>query len=299
MKRQKILVTGCLGFIGTILCRRLLDEGYIVYGVNDVTNDNFNKLKCKSFHFICSDLTCNEVKNIMPKIHIVFHLAAQTSKFYSENHPLEDFTLNATKTIELLELVRKYDKRMIMPSSIGLYEGSSSTNPLTEDQISPKTFYSISKRVAEKYCMAYYKKFNIKVAVFRLSYAYGKTNYRGVVNDIISGLTSIETKIKLFMNPNNILDMIHVDDIIGAFILALDNDEIYGKVINLSYGSGISIKEIIKILSEITGKVPKTILDKNINKEPVTILMDNSKIQKILNWKPQIDIRQGMESLAM
>jgi len=186
---MNILVTGAAGFIGFHLCKKLLNDKYKVFGIDNINNYydvnlKKNRLKQlltkKNFKFKKIDISNeNFVKNIYPSVKnckIIIHLAAQAGVRYSISHPYKYIESNVKAQISILELAKKIKKfnRLIYASSSSVYGFNKKTPFSIEDRVdNPASLYGATKRSGELISQSYSKMFGIKCTALRFFSVYG------------------------------------------------------------------------------------------------------------------------------
>ncbi|MDD5687515.1 MAG: NAD(P)-dependent oxidoreductase [Elusimicrobia bacterium] len=259
---EKIIITGADGFIG----KKLIE---------------FLKGKCEVIIF---DKTYG--KDILQKNHFkgiegnyVIHLAGLT-KSASEN---EFFKVNVEGTLNVLEFCRKNKAKFIFPSSAAVY--GNAKNKISENQpANPGTFYGVTKLMCENLCRFYNNKYQIPTIILRIFNAYGPGQKPGLlIPDIICQLDN--DKIVLG-NSFPKRDFVYVDDIAGAIVKSLNLDGF--EIINIGTGEYYSVKEIAGMITDRDIEYS----DKRVIED--CVYADISKAKKILNWVPEISLKEGI-----
>lgn len=295
---SKCLVTGCAGFIGHHLVRRLLELGHEVIGIDDLSTGTIERVDInqhKRFSFIRADLTqAKQVKVQVPKeIDYIFHLAAIPRVPISLEFPGMVMRNNILSTLNVMELARETGAKMIYSSSSSVY-GDQEVFPTKEDaQIAPKSPYALSKWMGEELCEEYFQRFGVKYVALRYFNVYGPGMSTG----------GYATAIKIFLDqkragePLTITgdgeqerDFTHVDDIVQANIKAMGPEaEILG-AFNIGSGSPKSMNYVASLISKNVEHVEERL-------EPKKTYADNKKAKKILGWKPTRKFEEAMSEL--
>ena len=268
-----ILITGGSGLIGSYLVKELLKD-------HNVTIFDKNSPKdIKKVNFIKGDLRKeNDFKKI-PKVDVVFHLAAQISVPFSILNPKIDAEINIFGTINLLNWCRKNEIEKIIYSSSAAIYGEPKYLPIDENHpTEPISPYGISKLSAEKY-----------IGLFKGSVI---LRYSNLIPMFISQIKK-EGILNIFGNGNQTRDFVSINDIIKANLLALK----YNKkgVFNVGSGKETTINE----LSCIIKKFKKNLKIINLPEREGEIYRsyyDISKIKKELNFSPNMDLEKEIKS---
>ncbi len=307
---DSVIVTGAAGFIGWKTSEKLLEMGRRVIGIDNM-NDYYdvrlktyrlNELKKReNFSFFQTDIEdVNSLDEIFKsnKIEAVINLAARAGVRYSLENPRVYMTTNAIGTLNLLELMRKYEiKKMTLASTSSLYAGQDM--PFKEDlpvntPISP---YAASKKSAEVMAYSYHYLFGLDVSVVRYFTVYGPAGRPDM--SVFRFIKWIDEgkPIELFGDGSQSRDFTHVDDIAKGTIKTLSCTGY--DIINLGGGKNpVSINYIIKKIEELLGK--KTQIDyRPFHKaDLMETWADISKAWKLINWKPEVDLDTGLEKVV-
>ncbi|MEJ2241654.1 MAG: SDR family oxidoreductase [Candidatus Bathyarchaeota archaeon] len=304
---SKILVTGGAGFIGSHLVDRLIEKGYTVRVIDDLsTGEKQNIAQHKnneSFQFVEGDIRDFDlVKKCVKDVDAVFHEAALVSVTLSVENPLLSNEINVTGSLNLLKAsVDTNVKRFIFASSCAIY-GDTKELPITE-KISgnPLSPYAVDKLAIEKYAKVINDSYEIETVGLRYFNVYGSRQkygpYSGVISIFINKL--LENKVPtIFGDGDQTRDFVNVKDVIEANMLALSKRDVSGEVFNISSGRAVTINNILKIIRKLLKK--EKIEPKYSEARFGDIkhsYADISKAQKILGYDPQIQINEGLKQL--
>lgn len=303
---NKILVTGVAGFIGSKTAEFLLKEGHEVIGVDNL-NDYYDvelkkfRLKAlgvfKNFSFKKVDIedyaALEKVFNT-DKFDVVLNLAARAGVRYSIENPHIYMTTNAHGSLNILELMRKYEvKKYVLASTSSLYAGLSL--PFNEDLAvnTPISPYAATKKAAEAMAYTYHHLYGIDVSIVRYFTVYGPASRPDMAQFRFMRWIDEGKPIELFGNGEQARDFTYVDDIARGTILAMK--PLGFEVINLGGGKNpISINEMISLLENSLGK-KATVDHKPFNKADMEITWaDITKAKKLLGWEPRIGFEEGI-----
>lgn len=289
---MNILVTGGAGFIGSHLCKKLVELNHNVIIIDNLSNGNIiniatimNKIK-----FIKKDIYTTNIDSIIEEysIDVIYHLAAQISVNNSIEDPVNDINNNVIATVKLLESCKKNNvKKFIFSSSGGAILSNNNRKPLSP--------YGINKNVIKNYLDYYSNNYNINCLEVLLSNVYGeKQNDKKnspVIPLFINKILNNET-ITLYNNGKNIRDYIYIKDVVDIFIKLLDYDNTDSIVVSTHIGT--SNKELVEHIVKIIGKETKINYENKRKGEiEVSILNNKDTIQKF-KWKPQYSLHDGL-----
>jgi len=304
---KKVLLTGAAGFIGWRTGKFLLEKGVEVVGIDnmndyyDVRLKNYRKKdleKYENFKFYKVDienLGALEVIFSDHKFDCVLNLAARAGVRYSMLNPFVYMTTNANGTLNLLELMKKYQvKKMVLASTSSLYAGQ--PMPFKEDlpvntPISP---YAASKKAAEVMAYTYHYLYGIDVSVVRYFTVYGPAGRPDM--SIFRFIKWIDEgkPIILYGDGSQSRDFTYVDDIAEGTILA--TKELGYEIINLGGGKNpISLKTVIETIEKHLGKKAKIDYRPFHKADLKETWADITKAEKLLGWKPKVSFEEGIK----
>jgi len=299
LEHRTILVTGGAGFIGSHLVDALIERGYKVVVIDNLSTgkkEHINK-KAKFYKIdICSPRIVEIFKKEKPEI--VFHLAAQINVRRSIENPLKDAKINILGSLNILENCKKFKtQKIIFASSAGVY-GEARTLPTPEDYlVNPDSPYRIAKHTIENYLKFYKENFGLKFISLRFSNVYGPRQdpkgEAGVVAIFINKLLKGERP-TIFGDGNQTRDFIFVEDSVSACLKAM---EYKGKkeIFNIGTGIETSINELYQIISKLLNTKIKP---KYAPEKPGDLkrsCLDISFAKRELKWKPKFDLEKGLE----
>lgn len=303
---QRILVTGCAGFIGWKVSEKLLDRDIQVVGVDNL-NDYYDvKLKeyrlsllkkYKNFTFYqldIEDISSLREVFLRYKFDAVINEAARAGVRYSIENPFIYMSANVMGTLNLLELCKNFGvKKFLLASTSSLYAGQ--PMPFREDlpvnaPISP---YAASKKSAEVIAYTYHYLYGIDVSVVRYFTVYGPAGRPDMsvfrfIKWILEG-----SPIEVFGDGTQSRDFTYVDDIAEGTFLAL-NSEGY-EVFNLGNNRPHELSYVIELVERYTGK--KALIEyKEFHKADMRATWANiEKAEKVLGWKPKVSLEEGIK----
>jgi len=292
---KRILVTGGAGFIGSHLVEKLVDLNHEVVVLDDLSNGNLQNLKKvrDEITFIKHDVS---MPFSLPVLNAIFHLACFPRSRSFEN-PRRDIEVNVIGMINVLELARKNDAKVIFSSNSGIYD--TSRIPIDENTPDyPKTPYDLDKLQAENYLKLYGNTYGIKYVIFRFATVYGprqnvSPEWKPVVIEFISKLQKRQTP-TIHWDGEQTRDFIYVDDIVNALILSLENANANGETMILGSEKETSINELYKIISDLRGiyiepsRKPKQLGDIR------RMRYKCKKANRILGWKADTPLEEGI-----
>lgn len=330
-KKRGVLITGGAGFIGTNVADTLLSMGERVIIYDNLSRDGVeNNLKwLKNKHhdveIMIADVNDKHaLKNAVDEAHHVFHFAAQVAVTSSLTHPLFDHQVNVGGTVALLETIRKskHKPSLIYTSTNKVYGDLSGLNltnnfsryfpvdtRLNKYGISenyPLNFhspYGCSKGAADQYVLDYARSFDLKNIVFRMSCIYGPhqfgTEDQGWVAHFMK--QSMQNKqIILYGDGRQVRDILYIDDLVNAFLLARKNIEnLAGEVFNIGGGpdNAVSLIELLGHMRNLDHLNIQTMHDEWRIGDQKYYVTDIRKFSQKTGWKPKTSYMEGLINL--
>lgn len=299
---KTIIVTGGAGFIGSHLCEKLLDKGNKVLCIDNLLTGNFKNLDTiinnKNFTFIDHDI----IYPINLKCDFIFNLACPASPIHYQNDPVNTIRTNVNGSINMLELAKKNNARIIQASTSEIY-GDPLSHPQSENYngnvniIGPRSCYDEGKRCAETLFFDYKRQFNLDVKIFRIFNTYGpRLNYddgRVISNLIIQALKN--KKITIYGNGLQTRSFCYIDDLIDAFYLFMNSNKNITGPLNVGNPNEISINELANKIINLTKSTSKISYYKLPQDDPIKRKPDITLIKKKLNWTPKISLDKGLK----
>ncbi len=303
-KKQKILVLGADGFLGSNLVFALLKDKKNEVRALDLFKDgvsqNLESARKKIEIFQGNFLNKNDLRKALQGIDYVFHFVSFTTPGSSMSDPLIDIDTNLKGTINLLEeCVKAKVKKIIYPSSGGAIYGDQKKEKYSEeDSLYPISPYAISKLAIEKY-LEYYRIFRgLDYLVARISNPYGP--HQNVVGNqgiipIFLNLIKNSQPISIFGDGKNIRDYIFVDDAIDNLLKLSFGSKNKYRIYNIGSGEGISINELVEAMKKITQKRIKTNGLPQRKADIRSIVLDISRIQQEFDYSPKVNLEKGIK----
>jgi UDP-glucose 4-epimerase len=302
------LVTGGAGFIGSHIADRLVASGYRVV-VIDNESTGFRENVNPEAIYIRGDVTKMDDlrKAFAHDLDVVFHIAGQASTIRSFDDPYDDLQVNVEGTLNVVKMCLEHRvPRLLYASSMTVYgHPTAIPTPETEPR-TPISYYGIAKYAAERYVHATADRvdldFDFNVTSFRMFNVYGERQslenpYQGVVSIFIANMLN-EEPITIHSNGEQSRDFVHIQDVVNAWMSALDNDRTYGEVLNLGTGVRRSINELVDVTLAAFGHSRETYPVEYAPLRPGDqrhMVADITKAQRILGWQPRVNFAEGMQ----
>jgi nucleoside-diphosphate-sugar epimerase len=314
---QTVLVAGGAGFIGSHLCKNLLDNNYKVICVDNlITGDKSNiksLLNNLQFTFLEHDIT-RPISNLnlpaggqISNLDFIYHLASpaspnKNSKRSYINYPIETLLANSLGTYNLLELALKYNSKFLYASSSEIY-GDPDVSPQKENyfgNVNPngiRSVYDEGKRFGEAMTFAYVRKHELDARIIRIFNTYGtlmqSDDGRVVSNFINQALEN--TPITVYGRGDQTRSFCYIEDMIFGIKSAMLTNNTKGEVFNLGNPDERSILDLSKLIKNMTNSSSGIVFEKIPQDDPRSRKPDIAKATKILNWEPKVTIEEGLK----
>jgi len=249
---KKAFITGICGFIGSHLSKSLESSGWEVKGIDNLFHPSGNNVPFKYgdiryFH---------DIEKYVQWSDYVFHLAAQIHVDKSIESPEETIDINVKGTLNVLEAVKKFNKRMVFASSSEVY-GSSQVDKMSENHpLDAQSPYAASKVAGDRLCKSYYDTFGTRVSILRNFNTFGEwqndTSYGGVIA-IFTRRALAGNDLFIFGDGSQKRDYMYIEDAVNGYKLCMEDESFLGTAVNIGTGTTITIKELAEIIIEITG----------------------------------------------
>jgi nucleoside-diphosphate-sugar epimerase len=310
---QKIVITGGAGFIGSHLCKKYINEGNIVYCIDNLSSgrkDNIASLMDNPhFTFIEHDVTTSldVVKARLQDIHAIFHLASPASPNAKSTlsyiqHPIETLLTNSLGTYNLLLLAKERNATFLFASTSEVY-GNPSVTPQPETyfgNVNPngvRSVYDEAKRFGESMTWTFRRKDGVDARIIRIFNTYGpfmqKDDGRVVSTFINQALTNVP--ITLFGDGNQTRSFCYVDDLVEGIDKAMFTEGTKGEVINLGNPDERKISEIATMVKGMIGKETQIVAEPLPEDDPLQRRPDITKAKRLLQWEPRVSLEEGLK----
>ncbi|MCY7492600.1 GDP-mannose 4,6-dehydratase [Bacillus safensis] len=304
---KNVFVTGCTGLLGSYLVKELIDQGANVTGLvrdqvprsNLYQGSQFEKMNV--VHGALEDMQTIERALGEYEIDTVFHLAAQAIVGVANRHPVSTFEANILGTWNVLEACRRQPliKRVIVASSDKAY-GDQEQLPYDEDMpLNGKHPYDVSKSCADLISHTYYNTYGLPVCITRCGNLYGggDLNFNRIIPQTIQLV--LEGKAPEIRSDGTFIrDYFYIEDAVQAYLLLaekMEEEGLAGEAFNFSNEIQLTVLELVdKILKAMGSELKPRILSQGTH-EIKHQYLSAEKARKLLDWKPDYSIDEGLE----
>ncbi|HMZ42131.1 MAG TPA: SDR family NAD(P)-dependent oxidoreductase [Anaerolineales bacterium] len=309
--RQKVLITGGAGFIGSNLAHKLATLGADVTIVDSLDPDsganlfNLNGIE-KTVRLIQADI--NDERQMAQAVRgqkFMFNLAGQTSHLGSMQDPFKDLNVNSVGQLRLLEVCRQNNPEIsIVFAGTRQVYGRPKYLPVDENHLlTPLDNNGVSKRAGEMYHIVYNRVHGMATCVLRMTNVYGPR--MRIKDDLLTFIgwwfhqLLMGENIQIFGDGRQVRDINYVDDVIDAMLLCAAHPSANGKIYNLG-GAPINLLDLARLMIQVNGKGGYTLVPFPENRKRIDIgdyYGDYSLIQKDVGWRPQVELETGISNL--
>lgn len=296
---KKILITGGAGFIGSHIIEVLQKENCEIT-VLDNLHTGLKENVPERVRLIELDIRDKGVIDIFEQYQfdVVLHLAGQTMVNVSVDAPFYDADINIMGTMNILESCRKTGVKRIVFSSTAATYGDIEEVPIREEfSVNPLSFYGLSKLTVEKYLKLYHDLYGLEYVILRYANVYGERQGDGGEGGVISIFTKKIAKDESFVihgDGKQTRDFVYAGDVARANWYAA-NTEYCNTIYNVSTNSETSIRELVDLLESASGKTIDRQYGERREGDIYRSVLDNSKIVTNLNWRPMINLQEGLK----
>ena len=303
--KNKILITGAAGFIGSHLAEYCIELGYNVIAFDRYnSNNNWGWLEDSKYKddmcVILGDIRdYDSVSKAMKGCNSVLHLAALIGIPYSYISPLAYIRTNVEGTYNVLESAKILALDQVLITSTSETYGTAQYVPINENHpLIGQSPYSATKIAADQLANSYYRSFGLPVKIVRPFNTYGpRQSARAIIPTIIVEILSGKKEIPLG-NITPTRDLTYVKDTCQGFIEIYNSDSLFGEVTNIGMNNEISIESLFNLISEIMCmKLTYITSEERVRpdkSEVDRLVCENQKLMTQTNWLPEYDLKKGL-----
>lgn len=299
---KRVLVTGGAGFLGSHLCRRLLDDGCEVICCDNFytgTKQNIAALLSHpSFELIRHDVTFP----LYVEVDEIYNLACPASPIHYQRDPVQTTKTCVHGAINVLGLAKRVKAKILQASTSEVY-GDPTVTPQQEDYrgsvncIGPRSCYDEGKRCAETLFFDYRRQHGLEVRVARIFNTYGPAMHpndgRVVSNFIVQALKGED--LTVFGDGSQTRSFCYVADMVDGLVRLMNNEEGVVGPVNLGNPVETSVLELARTIVEMTGSGSNIAWKELPADDPMQRCPDIGLAKKLLGWFPKVDLRDGLD----
>src|SRR5579885_1450219 len=309
----KVLVAGGAGFIGSHLCKRLLDGGYSVVCLDSLITGNKDNIAelidNPRFSFVTRDITqsLSDLAGTLSDSNYIFHLASPASPNQKSERsymafPIETMLANSLGTYHPVSLAKENNARFLYVSSSEIY-GDPAISPQPEtywgnvNPNGPRSVYDEGKRFGEAMTFGYFRKYDVDSRIIRIFNTYGpklhKEDGRAVTAFINQAIHNLP--LTIFGDGKQTRSFCYVDDLVEGLLRAMFMDKTTGEVFNLGNPDERTILDLAKLIKVLTGSTSEIVFEPLPKDDPTRRKPDISKAKRLLGWEPKVSLEEGLK----
>jgi len=302
---MKILLTGAAGFLGSHISKKLIDNGHEVIGLDDLSTGSIKNIEQLINHPNYSFIEHDARIPYQAKVDAILNFACPASPVNYQKDPVRTIETNFLGMINMLHLANETGARIIQASTSEIY-GDPTQSPQKEsywgnvNPIGIRSCYDEGKRAAETLCFDYRRQYNLDSRVIRIFNTYGPNmaigDGRVVSNFIVQALRN--EPINIYGDGKQTRSFCYVSDLVEGIYKLLELDKNPDTPLNLGNPNEFTILELAKVVIEITKSKSEIVNNPLPLDDPKQRCPDISLAKSILNWKPTIELREGIEKTA-
>jgi UDP-glucose 4-epimerase len=290
----RAIVTGGAGFIGSHLVEALLARGDEVLVVDDLSRGKREHVPPEA------EFVARNIREPLGDVfgdygpEVCFHLAAQADVRVSVARPVDDATINVLGTLRALEASQEHGAKLVFSSSGGAIYGECARPAREDDPLQPISPYGTAKLAAEMYIETWNRLYDANHVSLRYANVYGPRQEAGLEGGVVAIFferLDAGDPVTIFGDGRQTRDFVHVADIVGATLAAVDAAGVY----NVGSGVETSVLELFELCREIAlSDVGPELADERLGEIRRSVL-DPSRIEMALAWRAGLDLREGLQ----
>jgi len=303
MDNKKVLVTGGAGFIGSNLCKKLLDDGREVICLDNLFSGSLKNIESllafPAFTFIEADVT----SPLDFAVGEIYNLACPASPIHYQYDPVKTVQTNVIGMVNVLELARQSGARVLQASTSEIY-GDPEVHPQPENywgKVNPigiRSCYDEGKRCAETLCFDYHREYGTDIKVVRIFNTYGPMmqpdDGRVISNFIMQALQGQD--ITIYGSGTQTRSFCYIDDLLDGLVKMMAAGPDITGPINLGNDTEMTILELAEKIIDLTGSASQLVFKDLPGDDPLKRKPDLTLARKLLDFAPQTDLETGLRS---
>ena len=303
IERKSVLVTGGAGFLGSLLCDRLLAAGHEV-----VCLDNFFTGSKRNIEHLIGNPRFELVRHdvtfpLYVEVDAIYNLACPASPIHYQTDPVQTTKTSVHGAINMLGLAKRLKCRILQASTSEVY-GDPSVHPQSEDYwgnvnpVGPRSCYDEGKRCAETLFFDYYRQHRLDIKVARIFNTYGPRMHpndgRVVSNFVLQALRG--EPLTVYGDGDQSRSFCYVDDLIGGLMLLMGSARGFTGPVNLGNEAEFTIRELAETIIGLVGSRSRIAFQPLPQDDPRQRRPDISLAREKLQWQPNVPLKTGLRS---
>ena len=301
-KRERVLITGAAGFLGSHLCDRMLAEGYHVIGMDNLITGDLRNIEhlFPSEHFEFHNHDVSKFVHVSGELKYILHFASPASPIDYLKIPIQTLKVGSLGTHNLLGLAMAKKARILVASTSEVY-GDPTVHPQTEDYwgnvnpVGPRGVYDEAKRFQEAMTMAYHTYHGLETRIVRIFNTYGPRMRLndGRVLPAFMGQALRGEDLTVFGDGSQTRSFCYVADLVEGIYRLLLSDCV--DPVNIGNPGEITIGQFAEEIIKLTGTDQKVIYKPLPTDDPKQRQPNIGKAQAVLGWEPKVERSEGLK----
>lgn len=302
LSSRRTLVTGGAGFLGSHLCRRLLDDGHEVICVDNYFTGDKRNIQPLMSHPLFEMLRHDVTFPLYVEVDEIYNLACPASPIHYQYDPVQTIKTSVHGAINMLGLAKRTGAKILQASTSEVY-GDPIVHPQTEEYwgnvnpIGHRSCYDEGKRCAETLFFDYRRQYDVDIKVARIFNTFGPNMHehdgRVVSNFILQSLRG--EAITLFGDGSQTRSFCYVDDLIEGLVRLMATGHAVTGPINLGSPVELTVRELAERIVRMTGSSSELVEKPLPKDDPIQRQPNISRARDVLGWEPQVSLEQGLE----
>lgn len=303
MNGKRVLVCGGAGFLGSHLCRRLVSEGHEVICLDNLCTGSLDNVQGlldsgRNFHFVNHDIN-EPIQGC--EVDEIYNLACPGSPEYYQKNPLSTFMACTHGSLNLLDLARQGNSRILLASSCGVYGNSGSYPQHEEDNgninpVSTRACYNEGKRCAETMFMIFNRLYSLPVKIARIFNTYGPGTSIGdgrvISNFVVRALSN--KPLIIYGDGSQLRSFCYIDDMIDGLMAMMNSPDKLTGPLNLGNPEEYTIKELAKLVIQLTNSKSSIVYRPSPADVPVRCKPSIDRAIEEMQWWPRVPFKEGL-----
>lgn len=302
LSSRRTLVTGGAGFLGSHLCRRLLDDGHEVICVDNYFTGDKRNIQPLMSHPLFEMLRHDVTFPLYVEVDEIYNLACPASPIHYQYDPVQTIKTSVHGAINMLGLAKRTGAKILQASTSEVY-GDPIVHPQTEEYwgnvnpIGHRSCYDEGKRCAETLFFDYRRQYDVDIKVARIFNTFGPNMHehdgRVVSNFVLQSLRG--EAITLFGDGSQTRSFCYVDDLIEGLVRLMATGHAVTGPINLGSPVELTVRELAERILRMTGSSSELVEKPLPKDDPIQRQPNISRARDVLGWEPQVSLEQGLE----
>ncbi|WP_436930027.1 dTDP-glucose 4,6-dehydratase [Halosimplex halobium] len=306
---SEVLVTGGAGFIGRWVVAELLNRGYDVHVLDDLSNGSRRNVAAFESNdgFQLTEGSVHDADVVADCFHddldACLHLAAEIDVQESLDDPESHYEANVAGTQNVLESCRRWDTRLALVGTCMVYDVASAVDDADgideSHPVKPASPYAATKLAAENLAEGYYHGYDLPVVTLRPFNTYGPFQQTGMAGGVVSIFTDRDLRgepLKIFGDGTQTRDLLYATDCARFVVEGAFHDDAVGEVINAGTGEDVSINELAELIAS-DGTEIRHVEHHHPQSEVQKLRCDPTKARDLLGWEPEVSLEEGVDRL--